>query len=65
MAKQKHSNLPQHIIADPKSRHFYIDCRSKRRIHISKLADHCPLDAAAQEEKHERVMNARWDLNRD
>ena len=51
MAKQKHSGLPAYIIADPKSKHFYRNSKTGERIHKSKLADHIPLSAAAQELK--------------
>ena len=65
MAKQKHSGLPAYIIADPKSKHFYINLKTKKYIHKSKLADHIPLSAASQKLKEERIQQARWDLNRD
>lgn len=52
----KHPNLPQHIIKVPKSRFFYIDTKTGKRIHKSNLASHIQLPKPEIE---------RWDMKYD
>lgn len=44
---------------------MYRDSKTGNLIHVSKLGSYCPTTQENAELKHERVMQARWDLNRD
>lgn len=53
---KKHPTLPQHIIKI--SKHFYLNTKTNKRIHTSRLEEHCP-----KEINDEYVRARRWDLN--
>jgi len=61
--KTKHPTL--HIHIRKFNTHFYKNTKTGALIHRSKLKSHCPVELVNSELKHEKIMQSRWDLNRD
>lgn len=59
--KQKHPDLPRHIIKQQNGR--YRDMKTMEWISIPKLASKCPVEPVNSEIKEEVLLSKRWDLN--
>lgn len=61
--KAKLSTLPQHIVKQQNGR--YRDMKTLEWVSVSQLPSKCPTKPVNAELKHEKIMQSRWDLNRD